>query len=327
MHRLTNFSPLTAAGTKPFTPFSIADRSWQKKDPKMMTPISTRHTVSLITALLTLTGFNFVSAASAASVNSNILSSAITLQRLDEPPVKTASGSIKMTVTPVSQTFDVIVKNILPADVVDGLAVFISQAPNDTNTFLLVNILSGPGTNGTWRLSLEGTTSAPAQFGTSSLTNLFEHHIRIVDVSSNVFLGTQIQSFVPSLRSLNYKAKVPLLRPEPAPSAAASGDIRIKTKGVDGSSVIEVRCKNLSSGNTYCLFYTFDLFAPNDDPDCPKTEALTNGRVVFKHDTGRGDQLAQAAVELGYVRIDQFSGLYVEVRDQFDVTHLYGLIP
>jgi hypothetical protein len=61
--------------------------------------------------------------------------------------------------------------------------------------------------------------------------------------------------------------------------------------------------------------------------DCPKTPNLINGQTRFSSDTGKGQQLAANALRDGEIRIDQYSGRFAEIRDQFGATHLRAIIP
>jgi hypothetical protein len=278
-------------------------------------------TVGLI-AMASIFGRPFV----ANGANNSGLSTAITLQRpTSNAPVATASGAVFISKTTVGQTFSVIVKNIALNVPADGLAVFLNVPGNNTN-FYLVNTLNGGGTNGTWKLDMRGSPSAPAQLGVPDVTNLVGRIVRISDTATNLYLETIIQPFVPSLSALSYHRRVLLQRPNPAPSPNATGEIRVKLNGPKGSSVFEVRARNLDGGNSYCS-WLLPFFGAPGSGDCPKTPNLVNGRAVFKADTGKGEQLAENAVESGDVRIDTLSGVVVEIRDQFGVTHLQGIIP
>lgn len=270
--------------------------------------------------------YTFVRPVSATAANAGQFS-AIALQRPDSAPVDVARGAVFVAKTSAAQEFSVLVRNIPLGTPVDGLAIFVSIAPGDTNNFYLINSLDGGGTNGTWRLNLRSSgASAPPQLGVSDVVELTGRIVRISDAVTNVYLEAIIPPFVPSLQALSYNVRVPLVRPEVAPSANATGFIRVKLNGPKGTSVFEVRARNLNAGNSYCAWILPSFGAPTSG-DCPKTENLVGGRAVFKTDTATGEQLAADALKDGLVRADQLSGLVVEVRDQFGVTHLRGVIP
>ena len=254
------------------------------------------------------------------------LSSAIAMQRPNDAPVSNACGTVFLRMTPTSQEFTVTVRNI-PSEVpTDGLGVFLSDAPGDTNNMYFVNVLDGPGTNGTWRLSLKSSLSASPQLNVPDVTNLTERIIYIADATTNVYLKSIIPPFVSSVSNLSYNIRVRLGRPDPAPSPKATGVLHVKLNGRKGSSLMETRVRDLMAGNSYCCWIRSQPGTPTES-DCPKTPNLVGGSTVFRSDTGKGDQLAENALDQGHVRIDQYSGLTVEIRDQFGEIHLQGIIP
>lgn len=251
---------------------------------------------------------------------------AIALQRPPDAPVDTASGLISIREKGTTQELNVLVKGISSDLPTDGLALYIGQSSGDTNNFYFANVLDGPGSNGTWRLDFKTDGFAAPQLGVNDVKELEGRWMMIADVASNVFLKTLIPPFVPSLKAISYRKRVKFEQPYPAPSPRAKGDVRVTLNGPKGSSVYEVRARHLSGGNSYCSWV---LGSPGDvtDSNCPKTPNLINGRAVFKADTGAGEQLADNALEVGDVRIDQWSGLIAEVKDQFGATHLRAVIP
>jgi len=254
------------------------------------------------------------------------LSSAIAFQRPDDAPAADASGTVIASQTTKGQEFTVTIKNIPLNQPVDGLALFLSATPGDTNSFQFVNVLNGGGTNGTWRLILRDSLSAPPLLGVTNVTDLAGRIVRISDTVTNIFLETIIPSFVPSLSALSYNRRALLLPPDPAPSPKATGIIRVHLNASKGISTYEVRVKNLSGGNSYCCWFLPSSGAPASG-DCPKTPNLINGSARFSADTGKGEQLFKDGLQDGFVSVEQISGKVVEIRDQFGVTHLQGVFP
>jgi hypothetical protein len=255
------------------------------------------------------------------------LSTAIAFQRPDNAPAAEASGNVTASQTTKSQTFIVTVKSIPIDQPVDGLALFLGTSPGDSNNFQFINVLAGGGTNGTWRLNMSDKLAPPPLLGLTNITELAGRYVRISDNASNVFLETIIPPFAPSLPSLSYSRRTTLLRPDPAPSPNATGTIRVRWNAVKGTSTFEVRVKNLSAGNSYCCWF---LSSPNISTvgeDCPKTPNLGNGSTVFSADTSKGQQLTANGLQDGLISMAQLSGNFVEIRDQFGVTHLQGVIP
>jgi len=254
------------------------------------------------------------------------LSSAIAFQRPDAAPAADASGTVSASQTTKGQEFTVTIKNIPLNLPVDGLALFLSVAPGDTNNFQFVDVLNGGGTNGTWRLNMRDRLSVPPLLGVSNVTDLAGRIVHISDNASNIFLETIIPSFVPSLSALSYNRRALLLPPDPAPSPKATGIIRVRFNASKGTSTYEVRVKNLSGGNSYCCWF-LPFFGASTSGDCPKTPNLINGSASFSADTGKGEQLFKNGLRDGIVSVEQVSGEVVEIRDQFGVTHLQGVFP
>jgi hypothetical protein len=215
--------------------------------------------VSVILAALTstLTAVIFVGfllcAAAARGAGADVMTSAIALQRPDDAASGDARGDVVVQWAPTKQTVDVVVKGIRFDEPTDGLAVFLSGDPFDTNSFHLVNVLNGPGTNETWHLNLKDAQAAPAQLGVDDVRSLFGHYVRIVDVATNVYLEAFFPPFVTNIRSYNYKAHTQMQRPVPAPSPKATAMLRVKLVATTGASLLDVRARNLSAGNSYCL--------------------------------------------------------------------------
>ena len=261
-----------------------------------------------------------------ASAGSQTLTSAITLQRGSNSVSSVASGNVVAAYTPAKQTFEVTVRGIKFDEPVDGLGVFLSDQPFDTNNFYLVNTLDVTKTN-VWHLKLKDSTVAPEQLGVADVRLLAGHWIRIVDVATNVYLETLMPPFELKINSLSYKAKVKMQRPDPAPSPDAIGVLRVKLKADTGASVLEVRTHGLNAGNSYCLWILGSLNQVTAGEECPKTPNLVRGEARFGSDTGTGEQLLEDGLVNGDVRVDQLSGSYAVIRDQFGVTHLYAQIP
>lgn len=274
---------------------------------------------------LTLFCFSCPRVASGANLQAS-LSSAITLQRPDGALVQKACGTVFIQQSPKSQEFRVTVNNIPSTQPTDGLAVFISDSPGDTNNFYFVNVLNGVGSNGTWRLDFKTKSSPAPQLHVLDLTNLTGRIVFIADAVTNVYLETIIPPFVPSLSKLTYNRRVQLQRPEVAPSPNAIGTVRVKLNGRTGASSIQTKVKNLYAGNSYCCWIGGHSGSPTGS-DCPKTPNLVTGTAVFGADSGTGEQLAYQALDSGVVAIDQFSGLSIEILDQFGTVHLQGIIP
>ena len=256
------------------------------------------------------------------------VTSVITLQRVDSSSSTNAWGTVTITQAANLQQFSLTVRNIVPAvpnTPPGGLALFLSQSPGDTNNFYLVNVLDAAGTNGAWRLELTGTSAAPPQLGVTDVTNLVGRLVEIADAATNVYLETIIPPFAPVPAKLSYNRRVNLVRPSPAPSPKAEGQIIVKLNGTRGGSSLRVRAKRLRAGDGYCAFLV--SFPGQDTGGCMSQTNSINGTVKFGGDTTHGGQLFLGALSNGVVRVDQLSGLIVEIQDSFGVTHLQGTIP
>jgi hypothetical protein len=268
-------------------------------------------------------GSAFVANVGAASSS---LSSATSLQRPDVPIVGTASGVATLRKTATTQEFLVELRG-LPSEssIAGGLAVFLGSAAFDTNNFYFVNVLNGPGSNGTWRINLKATGTAPTQLGVADVADLVGRYIQICDVATNVFLQGLFPPLVPKLSDLSYRQRVQLQRPDPAPSPLATGVLTVKYDGKRGTSLIESRIKKLSGGNSYCSWIVAVTNTPTED--CPDPFLSLNGGAHFKNDTRTGEQLGSGAFTNGFVTVYDLIDYYVEIRDAFGVTHLRAVIP
>jgi hypothetical protein len=221
-----------------------------------------------------------------------------------------------------TQRFVLRAKNIpLPAA---GLGVFLANSPSATNGAVFVNVLSVGGTNSQWQLVLEGKDGPPPFLGVQDVNELAGLFVFVADETTNVYLRTMITPLVPKLSASSYRKRVKLTRPDPAPSAKATGVVRVKFDAKKGASRLEVRGRKLAAGNSYCVIYT-PLAAPSD-LSCDGGENLTQGKGFIRDDTGKGDDLPYG-VDYGVTTVADLAGLNVYIFDSFGVVHLMGTIP
>jgi hypothetical protein len=148
----------------------------------------------------------------------------------------------------------------------------------------------------------------------------------ISDATTNVYLETVIPQFVPSPAALSYTRRSMLVLPGSPPSPDATGQVLVKLNGARGTSQLQVRTRHLSAGNAYCIFLLPSFGFPAQA--CDSTSNLVNGASVEKWDTSKGEAiLGDGLLTNGVVRIDQLSGVVIEIRDNFGATHLRGFVP
>ncbi len=286
--------------------------------PKLKMQLFTKATtiVSLLFLAYTLNCF--------AGSSSDKLTSVIALQRLDGDEAGTASGTVLITKDSSVQEFHVSVAGVPQGSPAGGLAVFIGAAPYDTNNFIFVNTLDGPGETGTWSLDLVGEKSAPVQLGVDDVEALTNRFVMIADVSSNAYLQTIIPEFVEKPAKVGYRAHVRMTIPDPAPSPKAKGIVNIRLDGKKGTSFVQTRCRGLSAGNSYCMWIV-DYVGKAVDPCLgPKTP---NGEFLSTSDTAKGEQIAIGAVLNDHARIDQEAGRFIKIIDEFGQVHMWARIP
>jgi hypothetical protein len=255
----------------------------------------------------------------------NSLTSVIALQRREAAPAPLARGTVTVKRTPAGQEFIVDVRNIYPTPPslpAGGLAVFLA---NNTNVYL-VNVMQGSGTNGTWRLNLKSNIGAPAQLAVPDVTNLVGKVVYISDTTSNVYLQTTIRPFVSSPAALSYTRRSILVPSSSPPSPDAIGEVLVKLNGTRGTSLFQVRAQHLSKGNAYCIYLLPDFGFPAQI--CDSVSNLLNGASIDRVDTKTGESIfGDGPLTNGVVRIDQLSGMVIEIRDNFGATHLRGYVP
>jgi hypothetical protein len=225
------------------------------------------------------------------------------------------------------QQFSVDVFDLDQTLVKAGLGVFISEQPYDTNSFYLANVLDGPGTNAHWNIDLKNPNVAPPQLQVTDLNDLVGHYLQIADVDTNIFLRTVIPPLVAKKSNQKFQRHIRMSLGANAPSPYAGGTAKFKLDTARGISVIEVRARNLNSGNSYCQWVSGSTNVVTKA--CPDSGAfpVVNGTARYKVDTGAGQELYVEALLDGVVRLDQIQGNIVKICDSFGVVHLYCQIP
>jgi hypothetical protein len=258
----------------------------------------------------------------------SVLTSVIALQQPPSSLVTNALGSVTVKRGITNQEFDVVVQNIVPSSPdtpVGGLGVFVGDSVGSSNVYF-VNVMTGPGTNGTWKLDLKSGPGAPPQLGLSDVTNLVGRFVVIADAATNVYLETIVPRLVLLPASLSYTHRADLVRPGDAPSPNAKGQIIVKLNGKRGTSVLEVKARRLDVGDGYCA-YVLPFIGAAVELCVPMTNSV-DGAALWLGDTSQGQQLYNGAIEVDHVvRVDQLSGKVIEIQDAFGATHLEGTIP
>ena len=123
----------------------------------------------------------------------------------------------------------------------------------------------------------------------------------------------------------NFHGKATLSRPPaPAPSPDATGSVQVSFNNSQGRSVLNIRCANLTAGQTYTLF----IGDTTNNPPTILVEAGTmtsnknGGEQRFLRDTKFGDPLPLQAPN-----VTNLSGHVIQVQDAFNSVHLQGVVP